>query len=63
MNMRALRSLKASVNRAAATRRTSAYKSTAAMATVTASSQEQTGSGKFNWFSLPLAGLIAGTDG
>ena len=32
------------------------------MATVTASSQEQTGSGKFNWFSLPLAGLIAGTD-
>lgn len=62
MNMRALRSLRASVKRAAASRNTSAYKSTAAMATVTASSQEQTGSGKFNWFSLPLAGLIAGTD-
>jgi hypothetical protein len=62
MNMRALRSLKASVKRAAASRNTSAYKSTAAMATVTASSQDQTGSGKFNWFSLPLAGLIAGID-
>lgn len=62
MNMRALRSLRASVKRAASSRNTSTYKSTAAMATVTAGSQEQTGSGKFNWFSLPLAGLIAGTD-
>jgi hypothetical protein len=62
MNMRALRSLKASVKRSATSRSTSAYRSTAAMATVTASSQDQTGSGKFNWFSLPLAGLIAGID-